>query len=71
MVPQFLPERFLLAQTTLVVVPQILVAQWLSEAELHLDDGALRIFTLGNKQKLPRVEELIKYDVSAMALCWC
>jgi len=67
-VPDFLPQRFILAQTTLVVVPQILVAQWLVEAETHLDEGALKIWTMGNQKHLPPIEELVRYDILLFSL---
>jgi hypothetical protein len=63
-----MPERFILAQTTLIVVPQLLIAQWLSEAKAHLEPGVLKIFTMGSDKKLPPIEALIRYDVSCLDL---
>lgn len=64
-VPEVFPQRFILAQTTLVVVPPLLVPQWLAEAETHLVEGALRILVVPDgKGELPPVEELIRHDVS-------
>lgn len=57
-------EKLLVASATLVVVPPILVPQWLAEAEKHLLSGALRIKVIEEQPDLPPIEELIKYDVS-------
>lgn len=66
-VPDIAPERFVLAQTTLVVVPLLLVPQWLAEAETHLEAEALKILVIpeGGREKtpLPPMEELVRYDV--------
>lgn len=63
----FVPaERFVLANTSLVVVPQILVGQWLQQIEEHIEPDTLRTLTLQDvKDAMPPVEELAKYDVSA------
>ena len=53
-----------LANTTLVVVPQILVQQWKFEIEKHLVPGVLKYLEVG-KDELPAVEGLIEYDVSS------
>jgi hypothetical protein len=55
----------LVATSTLVVVPPILVKQWLAEAEKHLVPGALRIKVVADDKKdLPPIEELMAHDVS-------
>lgn len=63
----FVPaERTLLANTTLVVVPTILVGQWWQQIQEHVEPGALECFVLQDaKDAMPPVEVLAKYDVSA------
>jgi hypothetical protein len=59
------PQKMLVATSTLVVVPPILVKQWLAEAEKHLVPGALRIKVVADDKKdLPPIEELMAHDVS-------
>lgn len=62
----FVPaERTLLANTTLVVVPQILVGQWAQQIEEHTEPGAIEYLVLQDaKDQMPPVEEMAKYDVS-------
>jgi uncharacterized protein (UPF0218 family) len=60
-------KRIYLANTTLVVVPGILVQQWQHEMEKHLIEGALRVRVIG-KEDMPDITELIKYDVSNTVL---
>lgn len=65
----FVPaERFVLANTTLVVVPQILVGQWAQQIEEHVEPGALQFIVLQDaKDAMPPVEVLAKYDVSQLS----
>ena len=56
-------KKFHLAKTTLVVVPPILVPQWMNEIDKHVEQGALKVL-IANKEDLPSIEELIQYDVS-------
>lgn len=56
--------RMYLANTTLVVVPQILVQQWRDEMEKHVEKGLLRVLEL-DKAPIPRIQELLDIDVSA------
>lgn len=59
------PERVLVASSTLVIVPPILVKQWVAESRKHLAPGALRIKVVeDNKQDLPPIQDLMQYDVS-------
>lgn len=62
----FVPaERTLLANTTLVVVPQILVGQWVQQIQEHVEPGAIEYLILQDaKDAMPPVEMLAKYDVS-------
>lgn len=62
-------ERFVLAPTTLVVVPGILTVQWQQQIDEHTEPGALTCLTVpdGNGP-LPPVEAMAKYDVSC-AVC--
>lgn len=57
-------EKLLVAAATLVVVPPILVPQWLAETGKHLVPDALRIKVIDEKMDLPPIEELIRHDVS-------
>lgn len=56
------PEKVYLSKTTLVVVPPILVEQWMQEIEKHVDSGALKILRV--EGELPGVNRLLDYDVS-------
>jgi SNF2 family DNA or RNA helicase len=56
------PERVYLSKTTLVVVPPILVEQWIQEIEKHTEDGALKVLRV--EGELPGVARLLDYDVS-------
>jgi hypothetical protein len=50
--------------TSLVVVPAILVAQWQEEMKKHIREGMLRFLVLGTKDRLPPIAEVAQYDVS-------
>ncbi|WOO76723.1 putative ATP-dependent helicase [Vanrija pseudolonga] len=68
-VPYRPAEPFVLAPTTLIVVPPILVPQWVQEAESHLQEGALRILVIKEgKEPLPPMEELVQHDIVLMSL---
>ena len=56
-------KKVYLANTTLVVVPQILLVQWKDEIEKHLAPGTLRVLEIG--KVMPPVEEMMQYDVSS------
>ncbi len=56
-------KRVCLANSTLVVVPGILIQQWKDEMEKHVDQGVLRVLEVG-KENLPNIDELLGYDVS-------
>jgi N12 class adenine-specific DNA methylase len=55
-------KKIYLANTTLIVVPQILIKQWRSEIVKHVEEGYLKIKVVG-KEELGVIEELIDYDV--------
>ena len=61
------PRKVYLANTTLIVVPQILIEQWMQEIQKHVVEGTLKILRIDRKA-LPSIEELIKYDVSLMIM---
>lgn len=50
--------------TTLVVVPAILLAQWQEEMRKHIQEGILRVLVLGMKDEIPPISEVAQYDVS-------
>ena len=52
-----------LANTTLVVVPAILLQQWRDEITKHVVEGTLRVLEVASAD-LPDIEELLNYDVS-------
>ncbi len=62
--PVFVNQKIHLANTTLVVVPDILVPQWIQEIETHLDANAIEIY-VHRTGDLPSIEKLVKYDVSS------
>lgn len=55
-------RKMYLANTTLVVVPEILVEQWKFEVEKHVEHGVLRILEIG-KEEVPSVEIMMGYDI--------
>lgn len=55
-------EKVYLGNTTLVIVPPILVDQWEQEIDKHIEHGALRVLRVG-AEDLPGVVELLRYDV--------
>ncbi|KAK4686248.1 hypothetical protein P7C73_g3887, partial [Tremellales sp. Uapishka_1] len=62
-------KRMWLANTTLIVVPALLVDQWNKEVGKHLEIGAVNIMTVDEKKEdLPEIEELIKYDIVLMSV---
>jgi hypothetical protein len=58
-----LPTKMWLANTTLVVVPQILMEQWKAEIEKHVQSGTLRVLEIGIKEDVPAVQVLLQYDM--------
>ncbi|KAM3583582.1 hypothetical protein VKS41_004489 [Umbelopsis sp. WA50703] len=53
-----------MAPTTLVVVPDNLIAQWTGEVYKHIEDGELEFLVLDNKkQPIPPATQLLEYDV--------
>jgi hypothetical protein len=60
-----IPERVYLSKTTLLVVPPILVDQWLHEIERHVEHGALLVLKV--EGELPGIHKLLEYDVSPMS----
>jgi hypothetical protein len=59
------PERVYLSKTTLLVVPPILVDQWLHEIEKHVEHDALSVLKV--EGELPGIHKLLEYDVSPMS----
>lgn len=57
-------HRIPISNATLVVVPPILVEQWLQELDKHIEPGFLKVLRVDGD--LPDVEDLIGYDVSSM-----
>lgn len=56
------PTHLVLNSGTIIVVPQNLVDQWLSQIEMHT--SGLRVLVLRSKEdKTPSAEELLRYDV--------
>lgn len=60
-------KKVWLANTTLVVVPAILVSQWRAEIQKHIEEGALSVYVAG-KEELPPIERLMTYDIVLMDL---
>ncbi|WWC90504.1 uncharacterized protein L201_005440 [Kwoniella dendrophila CBS 6074] len=58
-------KKVYLAKGTLVIVPQILIHQWQSEIDSHLEENALKVYNATNDE-LPSIEELLEYDVILM-----
>ena len=58
-----LPTKMWLANTTLVVVPQILMEQWKAEIEKHVQRDTLRALEIGAKEDVPSVQVLLQYDL--------
>ena len=56
-------KKVFLANSTLVVVPAILIQQWKDEIETHIEAGTLKVLEV-TKGPLPNIEELLQYDVS-------
>lgn len=54
--------KMYLANTTLIVVPLILLQQWKFEIAKHIEPGTMSVLEIG-KGDIPPVLELIKYDV--------
>lgn len=60
------PKSLTLTATTIIVVPQNLCKQWLSEIDKHVEKGprGLRVLVMENsKQILPHPDDLRTYDV--------
>jgi hypothetical protein len=55
-------HKVYLANTTLVVVPQILIKQWMHEISKHVEEGGLRVLEVG-REELGEIEDLMEYDV--------
>ncbi|KXS21164.1 hypothetical protein M427DRAFT_312751 [Gonapodya prolifera JEL478] len=59
-----------LSSTTLVIVPDVLMAQWQSQLNLHTFEGSLRVLPISEDldHELPPATELVKYD--AVLISW-
>ena len=59
------PVRVILANTTLVIVPRLLISQWISEIGKHLLPNALTVLVVGDiKTPVPELREVMQHDVS-------
>ena len=56
-----------LANTTLVVVPGVLIQHWRDELEAHMDTALLRVLEIG-KDPLPDIQRLLETDVRTFRL---
>jgi SNF2 family DNA or RNA helicase len=62
-------EKLLLASTTLIVCPDNLFPQWVSEIDKHVEHGALAVLQHpSSKFELPSSSELIQYDIVLMSV---
>lgn len=59
-----LPTQLRLSNATLLVCPAILVDEWADELETHISEGLLSVCRLEGGKKLPKLEDLMSYDVS-------
>lgn len=59
------PERIYLSKTTLLVVPPMLIEQWLHEIEKHVEGGAMSVLKV--EGELPSIHKLLEYDVSLVS----
>ncbi len=57
-----------LANTTIVVVPAILVQQWREEIDKHIEPGALQTLIIGRKDPMPTTQKLMQHDIVMMSL---
>jgi hypothetical protein len=56
-------RKVYISATTLVIVPDILVAQWLSEIQKHVKEGALDYIKLEKDDHVPDEMDLAKLDL--------
>lgn len=62
-------EKLLLATTTLIVCPDNLVSQWISEIGKHVEAGVLSVLELpSSKLPVPSPKNLIDYDIVLMSI---
>ncbi|KAI5370373.1 Putative helicase, P-loop containing nucleoside triphosphate hydrolase [Septoria linicola] len=58
------PRHVVMASTTIIVVPQNLCKQWVSEIQKHVVPGLLKVLVMDDrKQPLPGAKDLVLYDV--------
>lgn len=57
------PQQIFVSAASLVVVPDILVAQWLAEIAKHVKPGALTYTKIDKGKDIPPPIELAKYDL--------
>ncbi|KAJ1555453.1 hypothetical protein HK096_007168 [Nowakowskiella sp. JEL0078] len=57
--------RILLSSTTLILIPDTLYEQWITQINAHVNDNALKYFAIptSSKRPMPPAIELIKYDL--------
>ena len=54
--------KILISHTTLIAVPSTLIAQWKTEIQKFVEDGAAKYVFFDNNEKLPSPEEIIQFD---------
>ncbi|KAF9425970.1 hypothetical protein BGZ94_007062 [Podila epigama] len=58
------PMKVYLSSTTLIIVPENLVAQWCNEINKHTYDSALNLLVLTrNTLEIPELEKLMSFDI--------
>ncbi|KAI8811806.1 SNF2 family N-terminal domain-containing protein [Cladochytrium replicatum] len=57
-----------LSSSTLVIVPDTLTRQWVSEINKHTDEGALKVLEIRNSDKIPPGVELIQFDIVIISM---
>ena len=58
-----------LSSATLIIVPQNLLSQWMTEIHNHVEDNRLHVLYLdsGNETSIPSADEILDYDVILMS----
>lgn len=62
-----IPRRVYISAATLVIVPDILVAQWLAEIKKHIKEGALDYIKIEKHDEMPTAAELCLLDLVLMS----
>jgi len=66
--PMVKERKYLLTGATLIVCPDNLFKQWVSEIEKHVEQGVLSIHFSDKAGKLPSAIELVNHDIVLMAV---